>query len=368
MSVSPASAQIPGEAKLNVAHSLPPIAPSWVDGYLVRWPVRVLGDPAKQPEAQTVLVRLPAGCWFKPDASDIAVQGANGKLIPAAVLSHDPRGDTIVQFPRSGNDPWYWIYGVSPKGLAGPKADPKTLREGVTLELRDWLGDDLSSWAKVRSGLEKSGSVIGNAIVTDVFQNCCPSRPNQSRKFAASYRGHLLIKKEGAYRFVVNADDAALLLIDGFKVYERTGVNKTLDIIKIKELESWPVKSISSRVFMRSRSTRLSAIGLTLMAFAPCSGRRRAERSSPTCSTRRLPIRFMRGSPPWRRRMANALACSPVASTMCSNCLASSCTWSGSKRKVRPKITPLSGGISATAPWARADRRRMFISGNVTLQ
>ena len=103
--VVPAAAQVPGEAKLNVAHALPPITPAWVDGYLVRWAVRVLGDPAQQPEAKTVLVRLPIGCWLKPDASDFAVQAGNGKLIPAAVLSHDPKGDTIVQFPRSGNDP-----------------------------------------------------------------------------------------------------------------------------------------------------------------------------------------------------------------------------------------------------------------------
>ena len=233
----PALAQVPGEAKLNVAHSLPPNAPPWLDGYAVRWPIRVLGDPIRQPEAQTVLVRLPGACWLKPDASDLAVQNGAGKILPAAVLSHDPHGDTIIQFARSGNEPWYWVYGVSAKGAVAPKADAKTLREGITLELRDWLGDDLSSWAKVRIGLEKSGQVIGNAIVPDIYQNCCPARPDDSKKFAASYRGYLNIKKEGTYRFFVNAEDAAFLFIDGFKVYERTGINRTLGTIKIKELE-----------------------------------------------------------------------------------------------------------------------------------
>jgi tetratricopeptide (TPR) repeat protein len=230
-------AQIPGEAKLNVVHPLPPQTPPWLDGYEVRWPVRVLGDPLKQLDTQTVLIRVPTGGWLKPDASDLAVQNGAGKLLPAAVLSHDPLADTIVQFPRSGNDAWYWVYGVSSKALAGPRADPKTLREGVTLEVRDWLGDDLSAWAKVRAGLEKSTRVIGNAIVMDVFQQGCPARPDQSSKFAASYRGHLLIKKEGAYRFVVNADDAVFLFIDGFKVFERPGTNKTLGIVKLKDLE-----------------------------------------------------------------------------------------------------------------------------------
>ena len=49
-------------------------------------------------------------------------------------------------------------------------------------------------------------------------------RPDQSSKFAASYRGHLLIRKEGTYRFLLNADDASFLFIDGFKVFELTSL------------------------------------------------------------------------------------------------------------------------------------------------
>ncbi len=232
-----ARAQAPGNAPVNVAHPLPPQTPPWLEGYQVRWPVRVLGEFSKQPDAKTVLVRLAAGGWLRPDASDLAVQAGDGKLLPTAVLSHDPLGGTVVQFPRHGDDPWYWLYGVHAKGAGGPKADPKTLREGITLEVRDWLGDELSSWAKVRAGLEKSAAVIGNAVVGDVLQNCCPARPDQSRRFAASYRGHLQVKKEGTYRFVLSADDASFLFIDGFKVFERPGTNRTIGTIKHKELE-----------------------------------------------------------------------------------------------------------------------------------
>ncbi len=224
---------------LNIAHPLPPQTPAWLDGYQVRWPVRVIGEPITQ-IGQTVLVRVPTGGWLKPDASDIAVQTASGKLLPTAVLSHDPTGDTILQFKRNGNDPWYWIYGVNPKAAPLAKIDAKAdpaFKEGLTLELRDWAGDDLASWAKVRAGLEKSTAIIGNAIVTEVAQNTNPARPDVPNKFAASYRGFLDIKKDGAYTFVVNADDAAFLFIDGFKVFERTGVNRPLGTVKVKELE-----------------------------------------------------------------------------------------------------------------------------------
>ncbi|MBM3993737.1 MAG: PKD domain-containing protein [Planctomycetes bacterium] len=224
---------------VNSVHPLPPQTPAWLDGYAVRWPVRVLGEPSAQ-TAQSVLVRVPTGGWLKPDASDIAVQAANGKLLPAVVLSHDPIGDTIIQFKRHANDPWYWVYGVNPKAPPLAKVDPKAdpaFQEGLTLELRDWAGDDLASWARVRVGLEKSDNVIGNAVVTEIMQNCNPARPDVPNKFAASYRGYLTIKKEGTYTFVANGEDATFLFIDGFKVFERPGVNRPLGTVKVKELE-----------------------------------------------------------------------------------------------------------------------------------
>jgi tetratricopeptide (TPR) repeat protein len=230
---APLHAQLP---QLNLVHSLPQ-APPWLAGFQARWPVRIIGDPVKQ-TAKSVLVSIPTGGWLKPDASDLAVQTADGKLPLFQVVSHDPSGETIIQFQRQGNDPWYWVYGANPKAPARPpvKLDP-TFMEGVTVEVRDWAGDDLTSWAKVRAGLEKSPKVTGNAIVGEVLQTCNPAKPDVPQKFAASYRGFLNIKKPGAYRFLVNADDASFLFIDGFKVFERAGTNKRLGAIKVKDLE-----------------------------------------------------------------------------------------------------------------------------------
>src|SRR5262249_29159540 len=131
----------------------------------------------------------------------------------------------------------------NPQQAPGRIFEPRgSLQEGITLEVRDWAGDDLSSWVKVREGLEKSTKLIGNAIVTEVVQNCNPARPDQPSKFAASYRGFLNIKKEGTYSFVVNADDAAFLFIDGFKVFDRPGGNRPLAKVKASELEKVSVK------------------------------------------------------------------------------------------------------------------------------
>src|SRR5262245_50765557 len=84
----------PMPPQLNIVNPLPPHAPAWVEGFQIRWPVRVLGTPAQMPESQSVMVTLPTGGWLKADASDLAVQAANGKLLPLAVLSHDPAGET----------------------------------------------------------------------------------------------------------------------------------------------------------------------------------------------------------------------------------------------------------------------------------
>ena len=98
---------------------------------------------------------LPTGGWLKPDASDLAVQSAAGEAAARRPSCRTiPPAMTIIQFKRNGNDAWYWAYGVNP---GGPKPGPKRSRfkEGLTLELRDWAGDDLDSWAKVRAGPEE---------------------------------------------------------------------------------------------------------------------------------------------------------------------------------------------------------------------
>ena len=227
------------QPEITSVHPLPPQTPTWLAGYAVRWPVRILGEVSTQ-TSKSVLVNIPTGGWLKSDASDIAVQTAAGIILPVAILSHDPTGDSIIQFKRNGNDPWYWVYGGNPKAPALVKVDAitdPTFKEGLTLELRDWAGDDLSSWAKVNAGLLKSNKIIGNAIVTEITQNCNPARPDVGNKFAASYRGFLNIKKEGTYNFFVNADEASFLFINGFKVFERPGSNRTLGQVKVKELE-----------------------------------------------------------------------------------------------------------------------------------
>ncbi len=223
-----------------IVYGLPPQAPAWLDSYRVRWPLRVTGDVTKI-TAKTIVASLPTGGWLKPDASDVVVQTAAGQTIPVAVLSHDPLGETIIQFKRNGNDPWYWAYGASARPLPQVKLDPAKpdpdYREGLTVEVREWAGDDLSSWAKVRDGLKKSESVIGNALVSEVVQSSNPVRPDQGRKFAASYRGFLDVKKAGVYRFFLNSDDASFLFIDGFKVCERVGSQPlAAGTLKVKDL------------------------------------------------------------------------------------------------------------------------------------
>ena len=131
----------------------------------------------------------------------------------------------VVQFQRHGDERWYWVYGGCDAPPAAVAFD-KPPQEGLTLELRDWAGDELDSWAKVRDGLGKSETVIGSAVVSEVVQNGNPARWDRPNRFAASYRGFLNVKKDGLYRFYVNADDAAFVFIDGFKVFERPGANQ----------------------------------------------------------------------------------------------------------------------------------------------
>ena len=55
-------------------------------------------------------------------------------MLPSTVLSHDPAGDTVVQFQRRGDDRWYWAYGGH-EAPPAPVKFAKAPQEGLTLEL-----------------------------------------------------------------------------------------------------------------------------------------------------------------------------------------------------------------------------------------
>src|SRR5262249_6947830 len=158
----------PAEPPKNVVEPLPEPAPAWPAGYQLRYTLRVVGDVA-QSQSKAIVARLPTGSWLRPDGADIAVQAADGTLLPVAVLSHAATGETLIQFPRHANDVWYWAAAVNP---AAPAAAAQPLPEGIVMEVRDWAGGDLSSWNAVREGLTKSTPILANAFVAEIMQNC----------------------------------------------------------------------------------------------------------------------------------------------------------------------------------------------------
>jgi len=93
------------------SYTAPESAPPWVDGYRLRYMLRVAYDPYSQP-SRTVIATIPTG-WVKPGAGGmvhVIVQSQSGRIIPCMIMSYNPDGDTLVRFPRSGNDQWYWAY------------------------------------------------------------------------------------------------------------------------------------------------------------------------------------------------------------------------------------------------------------------
>jgi tetratricopeptide (TPR) repeat protein len=211
---------------LAVDPPAPPAAPppAWVAGYRVRFPLRPVVDFAteKQPTA-SVIARLPAAGYLRADGSDICVQTQAGELLPVSVLSHNPAGDTLIQFKRNGNDPAYWAYAGNP---TAPAANAPPIPEGISVEFRDWEGDSLASWPEVVAGLKKSKHVTSNSFVGMVAQNVNPGRPDSHRMFTASYRGYLKVPEDDTHKFYVGVEDAVFLFIDGERVFEQKGSNR----------------------------------------------------------------------------------------------------------------------------------------------
>lgn len=205
----------------TVTPAAPLPAPAWVAGYRVRFPLRLIGDYANEKNlTQTVIARLPAAGWLRPDGADICVQTQDGRVLPVAVLSHQPDGETLIQFKRNTNDPVYWAYAGNPKL---PHPNVPALPEGITVEFRNWTGTSLASWADVVASLKQNPAVIANGFVDQVVQNVNPARPDNLRNFAASYRGFLRIPEAGAYKFYLGAENAAFLFINTNRVFEQTG-------------------------------------------------------------------------------------------------------------------------------------------------
>ncbi len=232
----------PAEPQKNVVELLPEKQPAWLDGYQLRYTLRLMGLSPAQSTSKSIVARLPTGGWLKPDGSDVAVVCADGTALPVAVLSHAPHGDTLIQFPRHGADVWYWVHARNP---AAPPAAAAPIPEGIVLEARDWKGTDISNWTAVRDGLTKSDPVVANGLVSEMVQNSNPVRPANPRDYAVTYRGHLNIKADGVYRFFVNSEDASFLFIDGFKVCDRPGSNQRLT-------GSIPTKSIGAEIELKA--------------------------------------------------------------------------------------------------------------------
>ncbi len=206
------------------AAAVPPPPPPWVAGYRVRFPMRLVGDFTNAKLiTESVIARLPAAGWLRSDGSDIVAQTQDGEVIPVTILSHNPAGDTLIQFKRHGNDPVYWAYAGNP-GVGVPNAPP--IQEGLSVEFRDWEGDSLASWADVVAGLKKSKTVTANSFVEMVTQNVNPGRPDSFHNFTASYRGFLRIPETDTYKFHLGAEDAAFLFIDGNRVFEQKGPHR----------------------------------------------------------------------------------------------------------------------------------------------
>ena len=160
MRCSPLGASSPGaDPVVDKGDKLPEKAPAWLPGYRIRYPLRVVEDVVNN-KSKSIFARLPGGGWLKADGSDVAIQTAAGQPVPVAVISHDPIGETLIQFPRNGNDRWYWAYVGN--AAAAPAAGQR-LPEGLTMEVRDWAGEDLATWPAVLAGLKKSERVISNS-------------------------------------------------------------------------------------------------------------------------------------------------------------------------------------------------------------
>lgn len=148
----------------------PEVSNRWLPGYAIRYLVRIQESDEEIERLRTVQVALPTGGWLKSDASDLRVVDEQHYAVPVTVLSHDPRGDTLIQFARRGSGRWYWVYAVNPKAephisatkaAAISRAREALLREqSGTMELRSRAAQAATNLRAAEAELQRHAKTL----------------------------------------------------------------------------------------------------------------------------------------------------------------------------------------------------------------
>lgn len=211
----------------------PTTQPAWIDGYPIRFLVRVTGDLAGS-SSKTVIARIPSGGWLAGNNNAVLIQTASGATSRADVRSVGEHGDALIQFPRLSPERFYWVYarasGASPENTPASHAatakPPSDFHpEGLSMEIRHTDHTPGNTWEQMLPSLDNPDGMVASSIAVNCSESGNPYPSKAHASYAVSFRGYIKIDAPGTYRFLLNGSDATYLKIGDQVLRQQTGRN-----------------------------------------------------------------------------------------------------------------------------------------------
>jgi len=146
-----------------------------------------------------------------PNADDVRVTTADGKVVASRVLMSGPGDSTRVLFALSKNVRGYFVYWSNPKPTApAPKID--TIRSGLLYEAKSFGGGAVDNFDQIQRAWERSKQALGTTMLQKPMYGLNPFGPQEST--IANVTGSVFAPADGEYQFALACDDRAGLWID----------------------------------------------------------------------------------------------------------------------------------------------------------
>jgi len=158
---------------------------------------------------------------LSPDGKNLVVVTKNRKLAATRILQQGPGDFCRVAFETvAGQTSYDLLYGGDPPDAA--EIPPRTNTDGLLLETRRYKPCTVGDLASVRAAFD-SAEPIGSDYVDAVHHSSNPFSLSVG-PFLSKYSGTLHIAAPGTFGFLVSAQDACFLLVDGKEVISRQGI------------------------------------------------------------------------------------------------------------------------------------------------
>ncbi len=147
----------------------------------------------------------------RPDAADVRVATAEGRLVASAVLENGPGDRRRLAFALQKGVKSYYVYFGNPEP-SKPLAEPPW-QCGLMLEMRQFTGGATDNFRQIEEAWQRAKPVLGRTLLDRPFLGVNPF--GEQEQTISHVVGSLYAPLDGEYFFAASGDDRAAFYLDG---------------------------------------------------------------------------------------------------------------------------------------------------------